>query len=210
MSGLHTARVAPERTIYSARLAAVLFAGSSGETEMAYADKLKHPNWQRKRLEIMERDKFKCRECGATENMLNVHHLHYEYGRDPWDYHNNSLITLCESCHEEEHNYTDVCAKSLIESIRKCGGGYKALSILNICFQQYGGTQLTSDDWVFLVRLTLDALIERRHGGSVEPLAELVRKKVWADRSITVANCENALIHGAAATAASGDKSKGD
>jgi len=28
-----------------------------------YAEKLKHPLWQRKRLEILNRDGFKCAQC---------------------------------------------------------------------------------------------------------------------------------------------------
>jgi hypothetical protein len=66
-----------------------------------YADKLKHPFWQKKRLEIMERDGFQCKKCGDTESPLHVHHLKYYDGNDPWDYQNKYLITLCEHCHDE-------------------------------------------------------------------------------------------------------------
>ncbi|MES2592373.1 MAG: HNH endonuclease [Bacteroidota bacterium] len=68
-----------------------------------YAEKLSHPYWQRVRLEIMQRDNFKCVRCKATTITLHVHHLTYEYGRDPWDYPESNFITLCETCHNKEH-----------------------------------------------------------------------------------------------------------
>lgn len=69
-------------------------------SKKTYSEKLKHPKWQRKRLEIMNRDNFKCKLCNDTETTLNVHHLSYSEG-EPWDIENNQLITLCQECHHE-------------------------------------------------------------------------------------------------------------
>lgn len=66
-----------------------------------YSEKLKSPKWQRKRLEIMKRDKFKCVKCGDEETTLNVHHKVYHDGLEPWEYENSDLATLCEDCHRE-------------------------------------------------------------------------------------------------------------
>ena len=66
---------------------------------MTYSEKLKDPRWQRKRLEILERDHFACRDCLATDRTLHVHHCHYEKC-DPWDARNDVLLTLCEQCHQ--------------------------------------------------------------------------------------------------------------
>jgi len=68
-----------------------------------YSEKLKDPRWQRKRLEIMERDGFACKDCGDDKSMLSVHHCLYIKNREPWDYEDNELRTLCESCHEQRH-----------------------------------------------------------------------------------------------------------
>lgn len=65
----------------------------------SYYEKLRDPRWQKKRLEIMERDGFTCRDCGSATNTLNVHHAYYEKGFDPWEYPDGSLKTLCELCH---------------------------------------------------------------------------------------------------------------
>lgn len=64
-----------------------------------YYELLKHPNWQRKRLEILQRANFECENCGATESTLHVHHTYYEKGLKPWEYPDASLHALCEQCH---------------------------------------------------------------------------------------------------------------
>lgn len=68
-----------------------------------HAEKLKHPKWQRKRLEVMERDGFICRDCGDSDKTLNVHHLFYVKNREVWDYPLFSLKTLCKDCHSDAH-----------------------------------------------------------------------------------------------------------
>lgn len=62
-----------------------------------YSKKLRDPRWQKKRLEILQRDEFTCTLCGDTTTTLNVHHL--EYSGDPWEADNKHLQTLCEHCH---------------------------------------------------------------------------------------------------------------
>jgi hypothetical protein len=69
----------------------------------AYSEKFKDPRWQKKRLEILERDEFTCQLCGDKESTLHVHHWYYEKGKDPWEYPDMALITLCEDCHKERH-----------------------------------------------------------------------------------------------------------
>lgn len=69
---------------------------------MKYSEKLKDPRWQKKRLEIFERDEWACQRCGDDTETLNVHHLLYQKGKEPWDYEDKLLITLCSSCHETE------------------------------------------------------------------------------------------------------------
>ena len=68
---------------------------------MTYLEKLKDPRWQKRRLEIFERDKFTCTQCFDSETTLHVHHIVYVKGYDPWDYEDDRLLTLCEKCHAE-------------------------------------------------------------------------------------------------------------
>lgn len=65
----------------------------------SYAEKLKDPRWQRKRLEVMQRSDFRCDVCGADKNTLHVHHGIYVWGRDIWEHPLETLHCLCEKCH---------------------------------------------------------------------------------------------------------------
>lgn len=69
-----------------------------------YAEKLKDPRWQKKRLEVLERGGWKCFECGNKRKTLHVHHREYEKGREPWDYDDDIYVVLCKSCHKAEHS----------------------------------------------------------------------------------------------------------
>ena len=67
-----------------------------------YKDKLKDSRWLAKRQAILARDSFRCAICGSN-NGLNVHHSAYIYGREPWEYDNKYLVTLCHECHAKLH-----------------------------------------------------------------------------------------------------------
>lgn len=75
------------------------FYGRLSYKKMNYSEQLKSPMWQKKRLEIMQRDNFTCQDCGDTESQLQVHHKSYTFGNNVLEYDNNNLITLCETCH---------------------------------------------------------------------------------------------------------------
>lgn len=66
----------------------------------AYSELLKSPKWQKKRLEILNRDSFTCKKCGDTETTLHIHHIEYHKGKKPWEYENQHLDTLCSECHK--------------------------------------------------------------------------------------------------------------
>ncbi len=68
-----------------------------------YAELLQHPQWQKKRLEIMSRDSFSCKLCKDSETTLHVHHTKYNKNKKPWECKNDDLITVCEHCHESIH-----------------------------------------------------------------------------------------------------------
>ena len=65
----------------------------------SYSDKLKDPRWQKRRAEICQRDEWKCKLCGDNYETLHVHHKRYIKGNEPWEYEDDDLVTLCESCH---------------------------------------------------------------------------------------------------------------
>jgi len=65
----------------------------------SYSEKLKDPRWQKKRLEVFENAGWVCENCGDGTKTLNVHHKFYKNGREPWDYEEETLQSLCEDCH---------------------------------------------------------------------------------------------------------------
>lgn len=65
---------------------------------MTYSEKLRDPRWQRKRLDVMGRDGFRCLACGRSDETLHVHHLVYSRG-EPWEIEDENLETLCATCH---------------------------------------------------------------------------------------------------------------
>ncbi len=75
-----------------------------------YSEKLKDPRWLQKRFRILERDDYKCRDCGDGE-FLNVHHCYYK--GEPWDVEDDLLLTLCENCHAIRQDFEDMLRLSI-------------------------------------------------------------------------------------------------
>lgn len=78
----------------------------------SYSELLKDPRWQRKRLLVLERDGFACTECGDNKSELQVHHRYYAKDRDPWEYEDFALATLCDPCHERAEQLRLLLVKS--------------------------------------------------------------------------------------------------
>ena len=87
-------------------------------TKKQYSALLKHPKWRQKRIEILEMDNYMCRRCGKRK-ANNVHHRYYENNKNPWDYDNSVLISLCAYCHSIEHKYKPLTHFTIIKDIDK-------------------------------------------------------------------------------------------
>jgi hypothetical protein len=105
VSIFRSARVAPEKAVFRPALPLRSAPGLNGTTmtKLSYGEQLKHPNWQRKRLEVLNRAEFKCERCFGGEETLHVHHKRYVKGRQAWEYDAQELLALCASCHECVH-----------------------------------------------------------------------------------------------------------
>jgi hypothetical protein len=65
--------------------------------QIAHREYLKSATWQDIRKQVLERDNYTCK-CG--QKGYDVHHKTYKN----WGNENlNDLITLCRSCHEQQH-----------------------------------------------------------------------------------------------------------
>jgi len=63
--------------------------------------------WERKRLAILRRDKYLCRECsryGRTTPANTVHHIYPLEERPDLALVSENLISLCPKCHERMHD----------------------------------------------------------------------------------------------------------
>lgn len=80
---------------------------------MTYQEQIKHPRWQKKRLEVLKVHKFKCQNCKGGEEELHVHHPYYKRGAMIWEYDKTELECLCHRCHKEAHAIDEQIKKAL-------------------------------------------------------------------------------------------------
>ena len=103
------ARLATEKAVFRPALPMSFLPGISEMQmqKMTYSEQLKHPNWQKKRLEMLTAADWCCTQCGTKEITLHVHHKQYAKGRMAWEYQSHELEVLCEECHEKAHVISD-------------------------------------------------------------------------------------------------------
>lgn len=79
------------------------------EKHGSYGALLFDKRWKDKRESILLRDNNRCVIC-SNDRELEVHHRQYYYIKAekkfnlPWEYPDNILITLCNSCHQRGHS----------------------------------------------------------------------------------------------------------
>ena len=89
---------------------------------MFISDQYRDPRWQRLRLRVFERDGWKCRMCNQDGKTLHAHHPVYRaFSEGPWDYEVDELVTVCEDCHEEEHETKNLGKSAMLLEFVKQG-----------------------------------------------------------------------------------------
>lgn len=106
----------------------------SAEKTSTYYELLQDPRWQRKRLEVLQRNDFRCEKCNAPDKTLHVHHKRYVKGWKPWEYPDHDLEGLCEDCHTERQEVRDrllealsMQSEGLFMEMMLCGAAYGAM-----------------------------------------------------------------------------------
>lgn len=97
--------------------------------KMKYSEKLRSPRWQKRRLEILERDKFTCTLCNDDKTELHVHHK--KYSGEPWEAPESDLQTVCKYCHAALTYYKNKYGKE-ISIINKRSDSVKCFNPENI------------------------------------------------------------------------------
>jgi len=135
-------------------------------TPSAYQQKLLDPRWQRRRLEILQRDNWTCWQCGDTQATLHVHHRYYLRETDPWDYPLDALVTLCAYCHEVESTERRETEAQLLKAFRIAGLSREELYYLALTFARTRfktaedmGDQLGAVRWALQERETMQPLV---------------------------------------------------
>ena len=149
-----------------------------------YFELLKHPNWQKKRLEIFERAGFECEDCGSNEDTLHVHHSYYKKDLAPWEYPSESLHCLCEKCHKKAQDTMDLLKEQLgkisLSDNERLLGYARALEtqsfpMVLIDVFSYEMAQGVADAWNLTPEEVIHALREREIDG--DTLNDLVKSK---------------------------------
>jgi hypothetical protein len=68
-----------------------------------YSERLADGRWQMFRTNLLNAVNWKCQDCGAEGKegaWMQIHHIFYLVGKDPWDYPESLLRCVCDSCHE--------------------------------------------------------------------------------------------------------------
>ncbi len=138
-----------------------------------YFKNFKNPRWQKKRLEILERDEWKCSVCDDKESTLVVHHFWYGNIKDdtsgklrrrlPWEYDNKDLTTLCEECHQEEHELRQDSEADLLQILKQQHFRYEDISSLSQCVINIGDDISPQDAldgiyWILKDKKTLNSV----------------------------------------------------
>ena len=125
------------------------------KTEVLYAEQCRRPEWQKKRLEIMERDGWACIRCGKKDRTLHVHHRYYVRGRDVWDYPVAAYMTLCNHCHKDETKTEKIEGRVEAAVLDMMFGRFGNDALLNL-YDTLLGPDAPSDDVLSAAIKTLD------------------------------------------------------
>lgn len=103
------------------------------KAESAYSKKLRDPRWQKKRLQVLERDEWHCQLCYASEDTLHVHHKWYS--GEPWEVPAGALFAVCESCHEEDFRERPTAEARLLRALKASGFTHTLLDSISAGFE---------------------------------------------------------------------------
>lgn len=145
----------------------------SATDNKAFFAQYKDARWQKKRLEIMQRDGFACTCCGKGEGgiledgvSLNVHHAYYISGMKPWEYSNDMLSTKCDTCHKKIHDTIENIKIQLSKGSLEDVIGYESLSSSSMMrfVRTIGGVKVVDCDILIKIVIALDRMRQKCGG----------------------------------------------
>jgi hypothetical protein len=156
----------------------------------SYYELLQHPNWQRKRLVLLEQAGWRCTYCDADDRSLHIHHTYYEKGLAPWEYPDESLEVLCEPCHWRAEDLRMLMQRQLGKmgvgaDLEQLLGYALALEALNdrdvvIEVRSFEAAEGIGDAWGLAPEEIIEALHECQiDGHALEALSRAKARKLW-------------------------------
>ena len=89
---------------------------------MTYNQKLCVPQWKEFSHKIKVEAGWKCEECSREQGPgcnLEVHHVHYETGRLPWEYPRALVMAVCPVCHDDRQQIEQKILSNVAEILRQ-------------------------------------------------------------------------------------------
>lgn len=83
----------------------------------SYSAKLRDARWQKRAAQIKANALWKCEHCPSTFD-LQVHHVLYLIGVEPWDHPDCLLMCLCGPCHVERQELEQTLFTNIADVIR--------------------------------------------------------------------------------------------
>ncbi|GGC63226.1 hypothetical protein GCM10011387_16050 [Pedobacter quisquiliarum] len=99
--------------------------------DIFYGDLLNCFEWRIVRLKVLLRHQFQCQRCNNYSESNHIHHTYYVQDHLPWDIAENSLQTLCPSCHRMVHETTKIPIKAKAPD----GSLYESTSVSLVCYR---------------------------------------------------------------------------
>ncbi len=148
----------------------------------------KRPEWQKKRLEVLEEAGWVCSNCESEDKQLEVHHSYYEKDKKPWEYPTQSLHCLCGECHKDAQDINKLLKQQLgkieIGTDHKQLLGYamaletQSFPMVTIDVLSYEHAQGIADCWGLTAEEIIAVLREGRIDGyTLDKLRRAKRKK---------------------------------
>lgn len=76
-----------------------------------YEDRLRDPRWTNFANALKAERGNTCQICGENEDedgkAIEVHHLGYRDGVEPWEYEDREVLVICHECHQNIHHHAD-------------------------------------------------------------------------------------------------------
>lgn len=145
-----------------------------------YLEKLRDPRWQKKRLQILDRDLWRCRKCADGSKTLHVHHQFYKDGAEPWEYEDFALVTLCSDCHESAHEDKKAAIQQIQVALAYRGQDHEMLWSLALALSESGkwkDPDLTDDEVNVMAGLLALVFRMRNLGFPIQDTAQILKAK---------------------------------